>query len=142
MSNMTFKNKLATGLVGISMIGAGVLANVLPAGAQPAGGSGSLFDSINTNATATATGAGVKGQVTDLPTLVGSIIKGALGLLGLILVVLIIYAGWLWMSSQGDEEKIGKAKGIILNAVIGMAIIFAAYAITNFVLTSIIKNAV
>lgn len=72
-----------------------------------------------------------------LPTLIGSFIAAALGLLGVVLVVLIVYAGFIWMTAQGNDEKIKKAKGMITSAVIGMIIIFAAYAITNFVVDAL-----
>ena len=45
-----------------------------------------------------------------------------------------LYAGFLWMTSSGDETKVTKAKGLMVNAVIGLAIVLAAYAITYFVL--------
>jgi hypothetical protein len=72
--------------------------------------------------------------------IVGNIIGYALGLLGVVFTILIIYAGYLWMTAQGNEEQIGKAKKMLLNAVIGMIIIAAAYAISNFVFDVIIKS--
>jgi len=60
---------------------------------------------------------------TDPRELVGRIINIALGFLGVIAIGLISYAGFVWMSSNGDEEKITKAKGILKNAVIGLVII-------------------
>lgn len=63
---------------------------------------------------------------------IGGIIKAFLGLLGIIAVVLTIYAGFLWMTAGGNEEDVGKAKKLLGNAVIGLAIILSAYAITAF----------
>jgi hypothetical protein len=83
--------------------------------------------------------AGIETETT-LPEMVGSIIRQILTLLGIILVVLIIYAGWLWMSAGGNTDQIDKAKKIIINAVIGLIIIFAAYAITDFVLGAIFSG--
>ena len=77
----------------------------------------------------------------DLPQMIGNGIGVVLGLLGLILVVLIIYAGFLWMTAQGDAKKVEKAKDMIKQAIIGLIIVFAAYAITTFVIDSI-SNAV
>ncbi len=71
---------------------------------------------------------------TDIRIIIGRIIKTFLGLLGIVVVVLIIYAGFLWMTAGGEEEKIGKAKKILLNSVIGLAIILSSYSITNFIL--------
>ena len=47
---------------------------------------------------------------TDPRILIGRIIQIALGFLGVIAVVIVMYAGSLWMTSDGDEEKVTKAK--------------------------------
>jgi len=70
---------------------------------------------------------------------IGSIIKAALTLLGVILVVLIVYAGFLWMTAAGEQEKISTAKKILTGAIIGMGITLSAYAITTFVVDSLGK---
>lgn len=66
--------------------------------------------------------------------IVGQVTQVFLALIGIILVVLIIYAGFLWMTSAGNEEKIGKAKKTIMSSVIGVFIVLSAYAITAFVI--------
>lgn len=88
------------------------------------------------------TGTGIYGTAPTktLPQIVGGIIQGVLGLLGIVLVVLIIYAGYLWMTAQGDDAKVGKAKKMLSNAIVGMVLIFAAYAITQFVVTTVITG--
>ena len=63
----------------------------------------------------------------DPRTIIAKLINVALGFLGIIAVVLIIYAGWLWMSSAGNPEVIGRAKKVLTNAVIGLIIILAAF---------------
>lgn len=70
---------------------------------------------------------------TDIRTTIGTIIKTLLGLIGIILVVIVLYAGFLWMTAMGNDEQVTKAKGMIINAVIGLAVVLAAYAITSFV---------
>ncbi len=74
---------------------------------------------------------------TSLATMIGNVIGAFLGLLGVVLVVLVIYAGFLWMTAQGDPAQITKAKQIITSAVIGLVIIMSAYAITAFILNAI-----
>jgi len=73
----------------------------------------------------------------DLPSLVGSIINIALGLLGVLLVVLVVYAGFLWMTAAGSKEQVTKAKEILTRAIIGIIIVVAAYAISDYVITAI-----
>ncbi len=43
--------------------------------------------------------------------------------------ILIIYAGIMWMTAQGNEEQVKKAQKLILNSTIALAIIFFAYLI-------------
>lgn len=74
---------------------------------------------------------------TDLKATIGRIIQIFLGFLGIIAVVLIIYAGFLWMTAGGDSDKVDKAKDYIKNAVMGIVIILAAYIITSFVLEQV-----
>ncbi|MDO8581811.1 MAG: Ig-like domain-containing protein [bacterium] len=76
---------------------------------------------------------------TDFRVLIGNIIRIFLGLLGTIAIVLILYAGFMWMTAAGNEEKIEKAKKILTNAVIGLAIILSAYAITSFIISSLLS---
>ena len=72
-------------------------------------------------------------SATDPRAIVANIIRVALGLLGIIVLILMIYAGFLWMTSAGNDEQIGKAKQILKNATIGLAIILLAYAIVAFI---------
>ena len=74
----------------------------------------------------------------DLGGYIGSrVITPLLSLVGLIFLLLMIYAGFLWMTAAGNETQVGKAKNIMTAAVIGTIIIAAAYAITNFVFDSL-----
>ncbi len=82
------------------------------------------------------TGAGITpGSVfADLPVLIGTIISIILNLLGVIFLVLFIYAGILWMTSQGDPKQVTKAKDIMRAAVIGLILTLSAYGISQIVI--------
>lgn len=54
------------------------------------------------------------------------------GFVGLVTVILIIYAGFLVLTGAGDDEKVKKAKKIILYAFIGIFLLVASYALFNF----------
>lgn len=69
---------------------------------------------------------------------VGGIIRGVLSLIGVIFLVLTVYAGVLWMTASGSEDKITKAKDILKSSVIGLVIVTAAYGITALVFNFII----
>ncbi len=75
----------------------------------------------------------------DPRIIVVRVINSALGLLGIIATVLILYAGFMWMTAGGNDEQVGKARKILIQAVIGLAIILSAWAITNFVLSNLYK---
>lgn len=64
-------------------------------------------------------------------------IQLALGFLGVLAVLLVMYAGFIWMTSAGSEDKIAKAKKLLLNGVMGLIIILSAWAITTFLLNKI-----
>lgn len=83
------------------------------------------------------TGWGAKADKADMPKIIQTAISAFLGLLGIIFLVLIIYAGYNWMTAQGDEEKVTKAKDTLTRAVIGLIIITMAYAITYFVFSNL-----
>lgn len=75
----------------------------------------------------------------SIPAIVGTVINVLLGLFGTILTVLLLLAGYNWMTAGGDEGKVTKAKDMIKNAVIGIAIILAAYAVSNFVINALVS---
>ena len=69
----------------------------------------------------------------DLKQTILNVVKLALGLLGLIAVIVMIYGGFVWLTSRGDEKKIDKAKRILLNGAIGLVIILVSWAIVLFI---------
>lgn len=80
----------------------------------------------------TGTAAGFS-ETTDISTIIAAIISALLGLVGIVFFILIIYGGLRWMTASGNEENIKKARKLIINAVIGLAIVMAAYSITYFI---------
>jgi TRAP-type C4-dicarboxylate transport system permease small subunit len=73
----------------------------------------------------------------SLPEAVGSIILAIISIVGVIFVVLIVYAGFKWMLAQGEEQKTKEALSLIMNSAIGLAIILAAYAIAYFIISAL-----
>lgn len=68
---------------------------------------------------------------------VGTIIKTFLAIIGVILITLIIYGGFTYATSSGNEQKIETGKKILVYAVIGTVIIALAYVITTFVINAL-----
>ena len=74
---------------------------------------------------------------TSVPAIIGSVIKVILGVSGTVALIFIIWGGIQWMISKGDTTKIGSARKLMTSGMIGIAIIAAAYAITDFVIKQI-----
>jgi len=89
---------------------------------------------IEAGLTKTATAAGFAAKAPELATVAGKIVGIVIGLSGFLLTIYLIYGGFLWMTSAGEEEKIKKAKGMITNAIIGLVIVIFAYVISSFVI--------
>lgn len=76
-------------------------------------------------------------NVTSPQVLIGNIIKAAMGIIGSLALAMFIFGGVLWMTSAGNAERVTKGKQTIIWATIGMIVIFAAYAVVNFIITSL-----
>lgn len=79
------------------------------------------------------------GVMVDLPSAIGRIVGAALSFIGIIFFILMIYGGVLWMTARGNDQQVEKAKDLIVAAIIGLIIVFAAYAITAFIGESLTK---
>lgn len=77
------------------------------------------------------------GGASNLPELAAVIVNVALSLIGILFFILMLYAGITWMKAMGNTEEVSKSKEMITQAIIGLVIIMAAYAISNFVFTSL-----
>lgn len=76
---------------------------------------------------------------TSIENTVGGIIGVALTLLGIIFLALFVYAGFMWMIAAGNEDKVTTAKNTMRRAIIGLIIVVAAYAISQFVILAILS---
>lgn len=109
------------------VLGIGIFSLVAPASAGPFDAAVGKLNKATEN---TGLSTGSTGQ---LESMVASVVKAVLGITGTIFFVLVIWAGIMWMTSQGNEEKVGKAVKILTTSVIGLIVILSAYAITYFV---------
>jgi hypothetical protein len=105
---------------------------------QPASGQGLglLTSSSSPQTDALTASAGFDTNI-ELSNIIATVIEIALGLLGVIFIVLIVLSGYQWMTAGGNEDVISKAQSRIKNAIIGLVIVLAAYAITAFVFSNL-----
>jgi len=78
----------------------------------------------------------------SLSIYIGKIILIMLSLLGVIFLVLTIYAGFLWFTAGGDDKKVQKATEYLKNGVIGLIIILASVSITTFIISRLTTSGV
>jgi len=74
---------------------------------------------------------------TDLTTTIQYIINAIIFVVGIVAVVMVILGGIQYSTSQGAADKVKKAKDTIMYGIIGLIVAILAFAIVNFVLTSI-----
>jgi cysteine-rich repeat protein len=123
---MFWKNKTILGIILAAIFSAGMLF-AAPALAQEAGQE--AMESFGQTA-GFATD-------TDITTIIARLIRTILMFLGVIVVVLILYGGFVMMTAGGNADRVAKAKKIITNAVIGLVLIITSFAITQFIINSL-----
>lgn len=82
----------------------------------------------------TLSGLGTK----DLREGIMGIINVLLGFIGIIALVVILWGGFRWMTSAGNDEKIVEAKKIISSGIVGLILIFISYALVSFVIINLL----
>ncbi len=80
------------------------------------------------------------GNTTDINTLIGQVINGVLGIVGSLALLMFIYGGLMWMLAAGSAERVKKGKDILIWAVIGLIVIFSAYALVKFIFTNALST--
>lgn len=75
--------------------------------------------------------------VVDQSVIFGKAIRVTLGFLGTFTLLVFFYGGFLWLTSAGSSDKVQKGTQTMLYAVVGLFIIFGAYAILNTVIKGI-----
>lgn len=71
---------------------------------------------------------------TDVRVIIANFIKVILGFLAAIFLVLIVFSGFRYMTAAGNEDQTKKAVAQIRDAVIGLLIVIASWALTAFIL--------
>lgn len=68
---------------------------------------------------------------------VGTVLSNALTIIfvfaAIAVLFMLIWGAFQWVTSGGDKEAVGKARGRIIHALIGLAILALAFLITNVV---------
>lgn len=75
----------------------------------------------------------------DIRIIVARIIQVILGFLGIIFLIIIIAAGYKWMTAAGSEEKVREAKDQLSRGVIGLVIILISYGASVYIIDELRK---
>lgn len=78
-------------------------------------------------------------QPQDPAAVAGRVIATALSFLGIIMLGIVIYAGFLWMTAGGNQDKVSTAIKLVTNASIGLLVILAAYLLTRYLGTALMN---
>ncbi len=72
-------------------------------------------------------------KITSSSQYINAVYRFALGIVGIIAVVLIMFGGLRWMAAAGNESIITEAKEIVTSAVTGLVIALLSYVILAFI---------
>ncbi|MDD3711808.1 MAG: pilin [Patescibacteria group bacterium] len=79
-------------------------------------------------------------KMTDLAATIQSVINIMLVIAGVVAVIYLIIGGYQYVTAGGNAEQAAAARTTILNALIGLIVIFSAFAIVNFVLSNFLRG--
>lgn len=113
---------LFSGLLGVALIISAFIA-------EPSFATALIETGDAPSAISSATGG--EGSLKDL---VQTILNFFLSFLGFVATIMVIYGGILYVTSAGNDENVGKAKKILLYAIVGIVIILLSFALINTIL--------
>ena len=64
----------------------------------------------------------------------GTVIEVGFALVGFVFFILMVYGGYIWLTAYGAEDRITKAKSIIIKASIGLAVILVSYFVSSLLI--------
>ena len=76
----------------------------------------------------------ISGGFKDIPTLINTVFNIVVFAAGAIFIILLLIGGIQYLTAAGNEESIGKARGLIINSIVGLIVVLASWAIGTWVL--------
>ena len=80
-------------------------------------------------------------ETTTLPTIIQNYVNYFIGFSALVAVIYGIYGGFIYLTAGGNDEQVKKAKTIFKQVAIGLVVIFLAYSVVEFVMSSLRTSA-
>lgn len=69
----------------------------------------------------------------NIPTILGRFVSAAIGLVGGLFLVMLIYGGFIWMTAGGDSKKVATARKTLINAVLGILVVALSYTFVTVI---------
>ena len=76
----------------------------------------------------------------DIGAFVSQIYTFSLTVVGIIVFVRFIYAGFLYLTAAGNTSNTARAKSIMTNAIVGVILLFSAYLILYVINPDLVKS--
>ncbi|GAC1369611.1 MAG: hypothetical protein NVSMB39_1620 [Candidatus Saccharimonadales bacterium] len=90
----------------------------------------SLYDGLGCGADGASPS--IKG-LSDISIIIANVIRIIISISGSLAIIIILVAAVFYVTSAGDPGRVKRAKDILVNTVVGLVIILAAYAIVTFI---------
>ncbi len=74
----------------------------------------------------------------DIESILGRVIKVALGIAGSVALAMFVFGGFVWMTASGEQKRIQLATDILKWSGIGLVVIFASYIMVKFILEQVV----
>jgi len=76
-------------------------------------------------------------NVNDIPGIVALVFHVTIGLAGAIFLLMFLFGGVSYMTAGGNDESVGKARKMMLNAAIGLLIVLASYGVGTWIINTL-----
>jgi hypothetical protein len=76
----------------------------------------------------------------NIPTFIGNVIRTFAGIAGTIALIMFVYGGIMLILSGGEAKKVADGKNILINASIGLVLIFSAYTFVSAIISAILAE--
>ncbi|MBI4437936.1 Ig-like domain-containing protein [Candidatus Uhrbacteria bacterium] len=73
----------------------------------------------------------------DITVIIARLVRTAISFVGVVAVVFVVYGGFMYMTAGGNAERAKSAKKILVNAFIGIVLVFSSFAIVQFILNAL-----
>ena len=73
----------------------------------------------------------LEGNKTQATSIISNVIKGALGIVGALTLLMLVWGGFEWLTSAGNPEKVKAGTQTMIWAMIGVLLVFGSYILLS-----------